>query len=47
MGFYRLIEKRSRGARDYARLDPVKHSLVAALSRAALQLLFFRVPDVA
>ena len=37
MGFYRLIEKRSRGARDYARLDPVKHSLVAALSRAAEQ----------
>src|SRR5262249_12412261 len=35
MGFYRLIEQRSRGARDYARLDPVKHSLVAALSRAA------------
>ncbi len=35
MGLYRVIERRVRGARDYARLDPVKHSLVAALTRAA------------
>ena len=35
MGLYRLIESRVRGARDYERLDPVKHSLVACLRGAA------------
>ncbi|HVP38328.1 MAG TPA: class I SAM-dependent methyltransferase [Candidatus Saccharimonadales bacterium] len=35
MGLYRLIESRVRGARDYARLDPVKASLVRALRSAA------------
>ena len=35
MGFYRLIESRVRGPRDYMRLDPVKASLSRALSAAA------------
>lgn len=35
MGLYRLIESRVRGARDYARLDPVKNSLVRSLREAA------------
>jgi SAM-dependent methyltransferase len=35
MGLYRVIEGRVRGARDYGRLDPVKHSLVACLREGA------------
>ena len=35
MGFYRLIESRVRGAKDYARLDPVKKNLVRSLREAA------------
>jgi SAM-dependent methyltransferase len=35
MGLYRVVESRVRDARDYARLDPVKHSLVRVLAAAA------------
>jgi SAM-dependent methyltransferase len=35
MGLYRVVEAKVRGARDYARLDPVKHSLVRVLTEAA------------